>query len=241
MARITIEVEAESAEEFLNQLVKLSTRKPGPVSAFVPDAESSRGYIGEGAVTTFTGGVIAEPEPKEDVATGPEEGKLPSAVSIVEKLDSQYKRGQSGVGKDKAIIREGDEVADAEGQIGIVVALYRGRAVIEYDDKSGAEVGTSTLTLIPQEDEPDAEPEETSAADAMLDDEDEGEDVVEITHELVRALAKEAVGKIGGEKVLAMLTKMTGVEKVKLIPDDKLPGFFRALKAEVLAAGKVVD
>lgn len=76
-----------------------------------------------------------------------------AADALVAKLDGQFKRAKTVTLKGGAQGKEGDYVDTEDGRKALIVAVYRGRAVVLFEDKSADEMGSSTLTLVPGEEE----------------------------------------------------------------------------------------
>lgn len=91
--------------------------------------------------------------PAEAEATQGEEGAGNEAdaqvalAELVARLDRKYKRTESGTAAGGAQVKVDDEVVNASGEVAVIVALYRGRAVVAYEDGTGEEVETKTLSL----------------------------------------------------------------------------------------------
>jgi hypothetical protein len=91
----------------------------------------------------------------------------PPADALIAKLDGQFKRAKTVTLKGGVQGSEGDYVTTAEGNEGLIAAVYRGRAVVVFEDGTAEELGASTLTIVdedPAEPETPAEPEPAPAA-----------------------------------------------------------------------------
>lgn len=208
-------------------------------------------------------GALGVATSEQAAATPPtNSGEFGEASALIAKLDKQYQRAATATSKTGTRLKEGDEVSDTDGQIGVVAALYRGRAVIRYDDGSGAEVGPSTLTpysapaagdqdqgdagtpagtasvsgevLSPgSEDGSDGDDDGDAAAAAALLSDDEPDQGGAVTHDDIR-LCVEALMKVKGAKyVLALVEQNTGTQRISSIPEGQLVPFYAILQKEL--------
>lgn len=118
---------------------------------------------------------------------GRESPEADEAEALIAKLDGGYKRAKTVTLKGGAQGKEGTEVITGDGEVGIIEACYRGRAVVSFDDGRAEEIGSSNLTVVPDGDEqpPEEKQEETKPAGrrrrkAAEEGDDEGDELVKL-------------------------------------------------------------
>lgn len=80
-----------------------------------------------------------------------------AVAKLIATLDGSYKRAKTVTLKGGAQGKEGDEVTTEDGTIGVLEAVYRGRAIVLFDDGTAEELGSSTLTLVTEDDKTPAQ------------------------------------------------------------------------------------
>lgn len=155
--RINLSIENASVElltailPFMSGATVQTTPPTTGLSGTTPDTVIADEVAEEAPVTQ------TQPEP-----TGAAAGD--GVAALIAKLDSSFKRAKTVTLKGGAQGKEGDYVTTEAGEEGVIEAVYRGRAVVSFEDGTGDEYGSSTLTLVPADDNKPAEPEPAAAA-----------------------------------------------------------------------------
>lgn len=92
-------------------------------------------------------------------------GEPSEADLIIASLDEQFKRAKTATIMDGVQAKPEDEVITDTGETGVIMAVYRGRAVVEFEDGTAAEFKAAELKAAPQDDEPPAEQPEEKTED----------------------------------------------------------------------------
>lgn len=141
------------------------------------------------------------------------EASTPSAADVlIADLDGQYKRAKTVTLKGGAQGEEGVEVITADGEVGIIEACYRGRAIVSFEDGRAEEIGSSNLTVVPTGDEKKEEkakePETTGRRRrAASNDGDEGDELVKlcatvdeaVVHSLLQEFEVNSLAELEGD------------------------------------------
>ena len=215
--QIKIEVTNPSAD-LLRVIASLSTHGTAIVQAFADPAPSEPAPAEQEAPAT------APSEPAND-------GNLANA--LIAKLDQQFARAKTVTLKGGAQGKEGLYVTTEDGNEGLIVAVYRGRAVVEFEDGSASEIGASTLTLVV---EGDAEPEEPEAP-APTPARRRGA-VTEQASPILTEMAALAA-KIG-DKIMGEIYEefgMSGLEKLSDLSEDDRTDFVQIVREEAKNLG----
>lgn len=163
--RINLSIENASAELLTAILPFLSGASVQPNAETVAALQASR----NGDVTraeSIEDAIQSQPDTPANEGTQQAAGAAGGVSQLIAKLDAAYKRAKTVTLKGGAQGKEGDYVTTEDSdEEGLIEAVYRGRAVVSFEDGSFDEYGSSTLTLVEGGGD-EAKPEEAPAAPA---------------------------------------------------------------------------
>lgn len=166
-------------------------------------------------------------------------GEPSEADLIIASLDEQFKRAKTATIMDGVQAKPEDEVIIPEGETGVIVAVYRGRAVVEFEDGTAAEFKAAELKAAPQGDEPPAEQpkdeaptEEKPSRRRRQKEEPEEEEELEGV-----ALAKSLAEQLDNDTLKSILGEFDAESLAELedFDDADLGEFIDVLKDEIKA------
>lgn len=167
--RINLSIENASAELLAAILPFLAGASHQPNAETVAALQASR----SGDVTraeSVEDAIQPEPDTPANAVTQQAAGAAGGVSQLIAKLDSSFKRAKTVTLKGGAQGKEGDYVTtEGSDEEGLIEAVYRGRAVVSFEDGSFDEYGSSTLTLVPASDESKAPAEPAPAEPASAE------------------------------------------------------------------------
>lgn len=237
----TVKLELGLSPELLAVLKAFTAHAP-VVSAPAPKVETAAQKAEEKKVE-----LLAALKAEEKKTAAPEDaGQETSGVdqryeAALAKFKSDWKPATTGTGKGGVQFRIGDDVVNEDGEPAVIEALARGRAFVLFEDGTGIEVVTATLsprTMMPAEAEEEAEEEEEvepqeeeDDAAGMLDE----EPVEEITRVMLHGKLQEMINRGASSKAYSILTEIGGAKKLGAVPEAQFGAMYTALNLALAA------
>jgi hypothetical protein len=146
--------------------IHLSIENPTPeilqaLAGFVTATPLTEPDMASGPATDTAGQEPDAPSTPEETASSQNTGStgdVDPVDALIADLDSKYRRAKTVTLKGGVSGSEGDEVTTDDGREGLLEAVYRGRAVVSFEDGTAEELGSSTLTKAVAGDETPPEP-----------------------------------------------------------------------------------
>lgn len=174
-----------------------------------------------------------EPELPFENTKEPEPSAAVQPTDVLAEMRAKMKETKTVSLSDGSTASAGDEVAAADtGEVGVVLATFRGWACVELEDGSQARVPGSDLVSVAQEDQQEA-PQEAAEVDLGPD---EDAIALQVTPAELRDKAREVMAALGSQKTADIFQKVAGVTRISDVPDGRRTPLYNALQAALKEA-----